>query len=241
MRRTTFTALAALVGLLIAAPAHATALPPGGSVAPGVIANPLTAPGNTILASIINGTGTATGANGQVMSVMYSAWVVRVGTGGAALDTGGPQAPGQLDFVYQFTNTSPSLTGTPPGTIVNSTSHASFGGFGVGVDYTVTGAGQSAPNAGTRSVSPGSAVNFLFNAVGGVPPGGMSTLETIETNAVNFTTGNYTFQDGVTVQVAAFQPAPSPPPVPEPSTMALATLGTLGLVGYALRRKARRA
>jgi hypothetical protein len=241
MRRTAFTALAALVGLLIAAPAHATALPPGGSVAPGVIPNPLTAAGNTILASIINGTGTATGANGQVMSVMYSAWVVRVGTGGAALDTGTQQA-GQLDFVYQFTNTSPSLTGNPPGTIVNSTSHASFGGFGVGVDYTSTSTSQVAPNAGIRSTSPGSAVNFLFNGVGGVSPGSTSTLDTIETNAVNFTTGNYTFQDGVTVQVAAFPPAPTPPGVPEPSSMLLVSLGAMGLIGYGLnRRKARTA
>jgi hypothetical protein len=232
MRRTAFTTLAALIGLvIIASPAHATPLPPGTSVVPDVVANPLTTAGNTILASIINSTATSTAPNGVTMSITYSAWVVRVGAGGAPISTG-TQSAGQLDFVYQVTNNSSSTI--PPGTIIASTSRSDFSNVGVGASYFLSD-GQIAPVSANRSAPVGSVIQYVFPAAG-IQPGQTSPLDVIQTNAVNFTTGSYTMQDGVTITVAAFQPAPVAG-VPEPSSMVLVALGATGMVGYGLRRR----
>ena len=234
MKRTAFLALAAMIGLLIAAPAHAVPLPPGSTGLPDTqtLVNPLTVAGNSILAD----TGPIVASNtlnGVTLSVTYEAWVVKVGTGDLAATNSGAQVAGNLDFVYQFT-VNPSSN-----TFVNETAHVSFAGTGVGVDYFVQSAGQINPLDADRSstlADNGATINFHFP--GTVPPGSMSTLNIVETTATNFQAGNYTLQDGVNLTVSAFGVGPlTTTAVPEPSTMVVAGLGILGFVGYGLRRR----
>jgi len=218
MRRNAFFAVAALIGLLIASPAHAAPLSAGGSVAPSVLgSNPLTT--DTII-DHTSGIATQTTA-GVTLTVSYDAWVGRNGGG-------------TLDFIYQFTNSSSSNTS------VDSTTHAVYDSFTTDVSYYQPG-GDINPVLATRT-SDGQTVKFFWKnpttGVGAdVAPGQTSTIQVISTNAVYYTAGTYSFQDGVTANGVGFAPTL----VPEPSTMALVGLGALGFVAYGLRRRVRTA
>jgi hypothetical protein len=229
MRRTVFTAFAAVAGWLITSSAYATPLPVGSSTTtPGTISNPLTDPNDTILATK-TGSGSAT-LNGATLNYTYSLYVVRIGAGGPLANTsGGMQTAGDLDFVYQVNNLSSSTT------VVESTSHFNFSTTmtgGVGVDY-VAGSGNVNPGLATRSgtTTHGATVKFNFLGNGDINPGQSSTLNVIETLSRNYTVGNYTLQDGVTANITAYAPGP------EPSSMVLVGLGAMGLIGYGLRRR----
>jgi len=234
MKRTAFLALAAMIGLLIAAPAHAVVLPPGSNDVPltTTAINPLTAAGNTILAN--TGLQTATNTlNGVTLTVNYQAWVVSVAAANVANTSGGMQVAGNLDFVYQVMVTSTSNT------FVNETSHVGFAGTGVGVDTFAQNGTQIAPTNADRSSTAtdnGATINFQWNATT-VTAGNQSTLNIIETTASAFQAGNYTMEDGVNLTVSAFGVSPLVAASPEPSTMVLAGLGALGFFGYALRRR----
>lgn len=208
-------------------PVHAVSLQPGANVTPSLsAANPLTAAGNSILAHT---NATVTGSlNGAFLDVTYDAWVVRVGAGNLAPN----QSVGNLDFVYQFHVNDDSST------VVESTSHFNFSGVTTDVSYFSVAAGQLPPNVATRSAQAtnGQTLKFNFLGDGDVVPGQTSALEIIATNATHFTVGNYTFQDGVTINASAFQPGD---PTPEPSSIVLAGSAlAIGLLAAHVGRRA---
>jgi hypothetical protein len=62
-----------------------------------------------------------------------------------------------------------------------------------------------------------------------IPPGTVSAIMVISTNAAQFSPGNATVIDGGAVTVAAFQPFGPPVAVPEPGAMLLMGSGLLTL------------
>jgi PEP-CTERM motif len=135
---------------------------------------------------------------------------------------------GCLDFVYAFTNTS-TLTQS----VIDRTTLSSFGTFLTDVGYDPLNSlvgGTTAPVTVDRIT----AATIGFNMI--VFPGTGTLDLVVETNAVNFTTGSITFQDGGVAAVAGFAPTGTP----EPASLAL--MGT-GIVFCArlLRRKKKNA
>jgi MYXO-CTERM domain-containing protein len=101
-----------------------------------------------------------------------------------------------------------------------------------GYDSTTTGVipnNQDRPGADSGSV-----VGWNFDP-NFIPVGGSSRTLVIKTNADFFTAGNVAAIDGATVDLAGYQPTVAP----EPSSMAIAGLGALGLIGYGIRRRRR--
>jgi len=226
MKRFLFVSLA-FIGMMATAPsAHAVLLGPGdGSPVP----DPFVAETGVLIA-------TDAGAlnNGAGINATYQEWVYREGTG-------------FLNFIYQVSVIS--------GSALEQVAVANFAGFGSAadaakVDVGITAvplvgppaglAGGQLPNAGacgnvvTRS-GDGAAVNFNFTggAAFEVSPGQHTVLLTVQTNATFIGSGTITVQDGT----SSFHANLGPTIVPEPSTMVMASLGTLGLIGYGLRRR----
>jgi hypothetical protein len=138
----------------------------------------------------------------------YDEWVYRTATG-------------TLDFAYQFHVT----TG-----IVESTSHSDFTGATIYDAGYIAGTGVS-PDRMSRTAD-GSIARFNFVATP-VAAGQTSSIDVLRTTSKFYTLGTYTFQDGGAVGVVGFSPAATP----EPSSVVLAGLGAVGLVGYGFRRR----
>jgi hypothetical protein len=204
----------ALAGLVaFAARANAGPLVPGASgIAPDVFATDPTA-GETLVAT--TGTLPWVGSFGLDAGT-YVASVYR-------------SAAGTLDFTYHFTVT----TGD-----VERTSHFNFAGVNIYDAGYVAGSGGVHPDTMSRSTSGGIA-SFGFLGSGDVNAGQSSTIDVLRTNAIAYTAGTYTFQDGDTSTVLAFAPLPPPATTPEPSTI-VSVLSVVPMVGFYLARRRRR-
>ena len=142
---------------------------------------------------------------------------------------------GDLDFVYQITNSASSTDSISRVTAIN------FTGFSTDVGFTATGSGLGngfvngtvAPELVDRQSA--DVVGFTFNAplTDAITPGATSTVLVIETNATHFTSGNVSVIDGSVITVPAF----SPTAVPEMSSVTLLGLGLVCLGGVAVARK----
>jgi hypothetical protein len=133
-----------------------------------------------------------------------------------------------LDFVFQFTNLSTSKD------VIERFSMSSFAGFMTYVGTSPFG-GLLDPVSVTRSSS-GQVVAFNYNPFGiQVSPGKTTPWLVIQTDAVTWTSGFVSAQDGTAGSSLAIVPSTA---TPEPSTLALLG-GSLTLVGGLLRRKLR--
>lgn len=145
-------------------------------------------------------------------------------------------ASSTLDFYYQFSNSGGSADSVGRLTMTN------FAGFTTDVGYRMDnfdGAGlfldgtQSALSADRSST--GGTIGFGFGPGSGqINPGETSASLVIRTNAVNYTAGSVTTQNGAVFTTASF--APTGGAVPEPGTYLMMGLGLIGLA--ALRRRA---
>ena len=148
----------------------------------------------------------------------------------------GPEDGINLDFYYQFTNTSSSRDA------VARITTADFSGFlaeafqSPGAVDTLFPAGSVAADTVDRSAS-GAVIGFNFL------PGGTNTLDNgttsytlvLRTNAEVFTDGTIGVIDGSGTTTLGFAPA-----IPEPETYALMAAG-LGLLGFLRRRQSKAA
>lgn len=190
--------------------AKAQDLTAGSTVTPTATADPLTTSGFTTVAST-SGTFSTPAENGT-----YSAYVVR-------------ETSGTLDFVYKFHNDASSASRLERVTAYN------FAGFTTNVGY-VAGSGDVAPGSADRTAD-GKVVAFNFLGPSDANPGQTSDTLVIRTNATEFTSGTYTFQDGGATTVAAYSPTSSTTlPTPEPSSLLSLGLGGLVIAGISRRR-----
>ncbi len=197
--------LACLLVLILLAPlAQASVLSNGSSVPP----SPLF-PTGTILVSI---TGTITTAT---MSVGYTEWVYS--------DPTNTWCNGCLDFVYQFTNHGPDV----------NKRYSMYNFAGVLADVGTDPFGIHDPTTIDRSLN-GPVIGFNFPASDEINVGETTVKLVIETNALHYTTGYVSAQDGTAGFGLGYSPAAA---VPEPSSLAMLG-GGLTLVG-ALMRKVR--
>lgn len=218
MRQIVFAAIAAVVGMLAAAPANATLLSPNsGIVSSSDVALPT---GSTLDAT--------TGP--QTLSINTTSGLLDV-TATASVYT--DKSTGTLDFVYTISNNSDSKDIVGQVTVGNFANAASAptngtlltGQIDVGSDSSSSG---QAPASVSWSANAQTVV-WYYNT--DVSSGNSSQTLVIKTNATEYTNGSLSVQDSGTIQFQGFQPGP------EPSTMALAALGTLGFVGYGIRRR----
>ena len=198
--------------------AHGTLLVPGpGAFAPDSFPGCV---GCTLLASTNSGTITTVTLTLDLTSAVYA-------------DPANVFGAGDLDFVYQVSNSTSSTDA------VGRVTAISFTGFGTDVGFTAAGAslpgglfvnGSVAPELVDR-VSPGT-VGFSFNFF---PPGETSTVLVIQTNASVFAPGKTNIIDGSVASVDTLEPT-GRAVTPEPSSVVLFGTGLLTAAG-ALRRR----
>lgn len=219
---------ALLFALSLAQPAQATIIPPGpGAFPPDIFAG---CPGCTLLAFIDSGPVTTGSLTFDLISAVLS-------------DPANIFGAGDLDFVYQVSNSRSSTDSIGRVTTID------FTGFATDVGYTVTGSSLPGGFFVDGTVTPqlvdrvsADVVGFSFNAPLSllVAPGTTSVPLAIETDAINFKAGTANIIDGHVASVAAFAPA-SPSTVPEPASVLLSSMGLLSMaffrrVGFGRRR-----
>jgi hypothetical protein len=226
MRKYAMFALAAIAVAFAATPATAAILTPGpgpgssvllfGGIPPFV---DTALPAVVTVASSVGQIGTPTG----LVTATLTTEVLR-------------EAGGTLDFAYQVTNTS-SLA-----EVIHRVTTINFAGWTTDVGFTST-----PPNADfvvpTNTLMTGADRGVGGATIGwqitpnlssnGLAPGETSLILYIRTNATEYTTGSTFAIDGGIVSFDSFAPTA----VPEPSSMAIAGLGALGLIGYGIRRR----
>ncbi|MFZ1135767.1 MAG: PEP-CTERM sorting domain-containing protein [Candidatus Korobacteraceae bacterium] len=142
----------------------------------------------------------------------YSTWVVQ--------DPGNTFCANCLDFIYVFTNNGPDVN--------ERYSMSSFTGFMV--DAGTNPFGVHDPITVDRSAGIGGVIGFNFDQFGDEMQPGQTTVNLIiETNAVTFTSGFLSAQDGTAGSGVAFAPLA---PVPEPSSLMLMGGGLIALGGF---------
>ena len=140
-----------------------------------------------------------------------------------------------LDFYYQFTNNSSSADSVGRLTMTNFTGFTTDVGYrmdnwdGSGIFLTANQAALSADRS-----SNGGTVGFGFGALSSqINPGETSASLVIRTNAINYTAGSVTTQNGAVWTAAAYAPTTG---VPEPGTFVLLGAGLVALAAF--RRRA---
>jgi hypothetical protein len=141
-------------------------------------------------------------------------------TASVCSDPDNPFGAGDLDFLYQLTNSAVSLDG------VGRIRGISFLGFSIDAGY-ATNLGGTVPPQMVDSSQNGSAVSFGF----AVPleqlilPGAISTVLVVKTNSNTFSPGTVNVIDGAVTTVSAYQPGH----VTEPASMILMGVGLLAV------------
>ena len=212
----------ATAALLSISSASASIITPGpGAFPPDIF---IGIPGGTLLASL----------------TLPASFTTTAGTTSFTLTTAvyrdplNPFGAGDLDFVYQISNSANSVGP------INRLTGSSFTGFQTDVGFIPTGSTLAGGLFVNGSVSPqlvdrltAATVGFGFSAplTLSIFPGQTSVVLAIQTDATNFAAGNFSVIDGGSFTGAAFQPAGPASRTPDSGTTAfLLGLGLIGIV-----------
>ena len=197
------------IALLVASPAHATVLNAGGSGIPTVFGFNL---GTETLLADTGIQSYNTNVGGTIEKGSYEARVYRSGS--------------FLDFVYDFNETASSTTA------INTVTMANFGGFVTDVFYIATSTlpGTLVTETSASRSADGNVIKYSLPLTG-VGVGQAATEMVIRVTAQYYNPGLYSIQNGVTTNLAGYQPTATP----EPASLAMIGAGLLVLGVYRRR------